>query len=129
MHIDIDIPGPWGLLLLVVFLASIGWAFADAQERSKSGCLVALLVAFLCWPLGLIVWLVCRPNRPEPPKATSERATRIACQCGRRILVEEKMAGEKVLCVSCGREVVVPVLSRLQELLEEEGRTRNKTWR
>ena len=36
----------------------------DAERRGKSGCLVAILVFFLSWPLGLILWIVFRP---EPP--------------------------------------------------------------
>lgn len=47
-------------LLLPVFTAF--WAFGDAGRRGKSGCLVALLVLFLAWPMGLIAWLVFRPE-------------------------------------------------------------------
>ena len=49
-----------GLLLLYVW--SIGWAYGDAESRGKSGCLVALVVMFLSWPLGLLIWLVFRPE-------------------------------------------------------------------
>ncbi len=51
-----------GLLLLVLYVGSIIWAYSDAEERGKSGCLVALLVIFLTWPVGLIAWLVFRPD-------------------------------------------------------------------
>lgn len=52
-----------GLLASVFcfYLWSIFWAYADANARSKSGCLVAVLVALLSWPLGLILWIVFRP--------------------------------------------------------------------
>ncbi len=49
-----------GVLALYVF--SIVWAYRDAQGRDKSGCLVAILVAF-SWPIGLIAWLIFRPDR------------------------------------------------------------------
>jgi len=51
-----------GIAIFVVYVASIIWSYGDAEKRGKSGCLVAILVAFLSWPLGLIIWLVARPN-------------------------------------------------------------------
>ena len=54
-----------GLLLALVVLAlyiwSIIWAYNDAERRGKSGVLVAILVALLSWPLGLLLWLLFRP--------------------------------------------------------------------
>lgn len=52
-----------GLGVFAIYVFSIVWAYNDAQGRGKSGCLVAILVAFLSWPIGLIVWLVFRPTR------------------------------------------------------------------
>jgi len=49
--------------LLCVYIWSIVWAYHDAQARGKSGCLVVLLVFLLSWPVGLIVWLVFRPEK------------------------------------------------------------------
>lgn len=51
-----------GLILLGLYLYSIVWSYNDAESRGKSGCLVALLVALLSWPIGLIVWVVLRPE-------------------------------------------------------------------
>ena len=51
-----------GLAIFVIYIASVIWAFGDAQARGKSGCLVAILVAFVSWPIGLIIWLVARPD-------------------------------------------------------------------
>ncbi len=48
--------------LFVLYVWSIVWAYGDAESRGKSGCLVALLVMFLTWPIGLIAWLVFRPE-------------------------------------------------------------------
>lgn len=50
------------LLIMVLYIYSIVWAFNDAEARGKSGCLVALLVMFLTWPIGLIAWVVFRPE-------------------------------------------------------------------
>ena len=55
----------FSLGVLVLYIASIVWAYHDAHDRGKSGCLVALLVAFLSWPIGLLVWLVFRPDRVD----------------------------------------------------------------
>ena len=48
-----------GVLLLYVW--SILWAYGDAEARNKPGCAVALLVALLSWPIGLLVWIIFRP--------------------------------------------------------------------
>jgi hypothetical protein len=50
-------------ILLVLLIWSLVWVFNDAEARGKSGCLVALLVFFLSWPISLLVWLVFRPER------------------------------------------------------------------
>ena len=52
----------FSIVMLVFFIWSIVWAFTDAAKRQKSGCLVALLVAFFVWPFGLLIWLIFRPN-------------------------------------------------------------------
>ncbi len=61
--------GVLGVLLLIGAAIALPlftsiWAYGDAERRGKSGCLVAILVFFLSWPLGLILWIVFRP---EPP--------------------------------------------------------------
>ena len=53
----------FSLLIFVIYIGSVIWAFADAQYRGKSGCLVALLVLLLVWPVGLVIWLLIRPSR------------------------------------------------------------------
>ncbi|MCC6795187.1 MAG: hypothetical protein IT366_08715 [Candidatus Hydrogenedentes bacterium] len=53
----------FSLIIFVIYIGSVIWAFADAQRRGKSGCLVALLVLLLVWPVGLIIWLLIRPAR------------------------------------------------------------------
>ena len=52
----------FSLLIFIVYIGSVIWAFSDAQNRGKSGCLVALLVLLLVWPVGLVIWLLIRPN-------------------------------------------------------------------
>ncbi|RAU81789.1 hypothetical protein [Pontibacter arcticus] len=54
-----------GIVILVLYVWSIIWAYRDAERRGKSGILIALLVAFLpSWPLGIILWLLIRPANP-----------------------------------------------------------------
>lgn len=54
-----------GLTFLAVYIYSIVWAYGDAERRGKSGCLVALLVFLLTWPVGLIIWLLIRPEEKK----------------------------------------------------------------
>ena len=51
-----------GLFILGLYVWSIIWCYSDAERRGKPGCLVALLVAFLSWPISLLVWIVFRPE-------------------------------------------------------------------
>jgi hypothetical protein len=53
---------PLGLIILGLLVWSIIWVYGDAEKRGKSGCLVALLVFLLEWPISLLVWLVFRPD-------------------------------------------------------------------
>ena len=48
--------------LLGAYFCSIIWVYRDAEMRAKSGSLVGLVVALIAWPLGLVAWLVFRPN-------------------------------------------------------------------
>ena len=68
--------GDWAVFAVLIVLAlivfglwvwSIVWAYRDAERRGKSGLLVALLVAFLSWPLGLLAWVIFRPEAPQGP--------------------------------------------------------------
>jgi len=52
----------FGLVFLGLFIWSIVWSYADAERRGKPGCLIALLVAFVSWPLSLLFWLIARPD-------------------------------------------------------------------
>ena len=49
-----------GLVFFVIYIASLVWVYRDAERRGKSGILIALLVAFISWPIGLLVWLIVR---------------------------------------------------------------------
>ncbi|HEX8747757.1 MAG TPA: hypothetical protein VF717_11205 [Pyrinomonadaceae bacterium] len=49
-----------GLILFAVYIASLVWVYRDANRRGKSGILVALLVALISWPIGLLVWFLIR---------------------------------------------------------------------
>lgn len=53
-----------GLVIFGVYVWSLIWCYGDAEKRGKPGCLVALLVALVSWPISLLVWIVFRP---EPP--------------------------------------------------------------
>src|SRR3954470_17066832 len=52
---------------LTLLIWSLVWVARDAEARGKSGALLALLI-FFTWPIGLVVWVVARPElRRVPP--------------------------------------------------------------
>ncbi|MDF9797731.1 putative membrane-anchored protein [Catalinimonas alkaloidigena] len=53
------------VVLGIVYLISIVWSYNDAKKRGVNGLIVALLVAFVAWPLSLIGWFVLRPSKKE----------------------------------------------------------------
>ena len=55
------VPGWLVVVGLVLYVASVVWAFKDARFRGRSGTPVAVLVLLL-WPLGLALWLLTRPG-------------------------------------------------------------------
>jgi hypothetical protein len=57
------ISGLGAFAISALFIMSIVWAWRDAEDREKSGPLIALLV-FLSWPFGLMLWYVFRPKVP-----------------------------------------------------------------
>ncbi len=52
-------------LLLILLLISMRMLAADARRRGKPAILVVLL-ALVSFPLGLLLWLVFRPEPQEP---------------------------------------------------------------
>lgn len=48
-------------ILAACYIASIIWAYRDAGLRGKPAWAVALLVALLSWPFGLLAWIIFRP--------------------------------------------------------------------
>lgn len=103
----------WTVVIVAIvplYLWSVIFAYRDARARGKSGCLVALIVMFLEWPIGLLVWLVFRPEG-EPTEQQGPFLVR--CECGHKLRIGAGQAGERIACGSCGRNVVVPPLSQL----------------
>ena len=54
------------LVMLGLFIWSLVWVYRDAERRGKPPLLVTLMVAFLSWPISLLVWLVFRPDEKSP---------------------------------------------------------------
>ena len=48
--------------ILALYFWSIFYSYRDAKARGKSGVLIALLVAFIAWPLGFLIWVIARPR-------------------------------------------------------------------
>ena len=49
------------IISFVIWLIASIWASSDASDRGKSGLLVFLLV-FFAGPIGLLIWLLIRPE-------------------------------------------------------------------
>jgi len=88
------------LVLLPVWAATLVWVYRDAEKLGKPGIVVALLIGLLCWPVGLLVWLILRTDYlkaagianaggPVPPRACP--------RCGRP-LAKDTAHG---LCPAC----------------------------
>jgi len=60
---SVAIPALAALILAAWILV---WIYNDAERRGKPGCLVVLLVLLVTPPLGLLVWLVFRPDYRLP---------------------------------------------------------------
>lgn len=99
-------PYSWALSILMILLLLIGlyaysliWVYRDAEKRGKSGVVVMLLVAFLFWPLGLLVWLAVRDNRKTssaPPPVSSASPGKCP-QCGTALSADAPQG----LCPAC----------------------------
>lgn len=64
--LEVLVPSLFGFILLIGFAAILGFCWKDANRRGKSPLLVCLLVLF-SFPVGLIVWLLFRPEPVPPP--------------------------------------------------------------
>lgn len=50
----------YAVIILLPLLTAI-WAYGDAEKRGQVGCIIALFVYFVCWPISLLLWLMMRP--------------------------------------------------------------------
>jgi uncharacterized membrane protein YozB (DUF420 family) len=48
-----------GGTFFILYIISLVWAYNDANNRGKSGCIWALIIWFT-WPLGLLAYLFLR---------------------------------------------------------------------
>jgi hypothetical protein len=48
-----------GGTFFILFITSLFWAYNDANNRGKSGCIWILIIWFT-WPFGLLAYLVLR---------------------------------------------------------------------
>lgn len=77
------IPFILGLLLGI-------WVYKDAEKRGKSGVLWLLIVWFVAFPIGLIIWLVVRPPIGGEPAGKAAGGDRRCPNCGRTIPMDAR---------------------------------------
>jgi len=65
-RLGIELGGPQLLIVIValIYLASVVWAFRDARRRGRSGLHGALPAALLPG-VGLVIWCVIRPDAAD----------------------------------------------------------------
>ncbi len=88
------------ILLLISILIAI-WVYKDAESRGESGVLW-LLVVLITNLIGLIVWLVVRPEKKEARSRRENKpktGTKYCTNCG-----SENKADAKY-CNECGKEL------------------------
>ena len=65
------------LAALALYAWSLVWVYRDARDRGCSAGLITVCVALLSWPLGLVVWVFCRPDDEGNEPMVNERGGRI----------------------------------------------------
>jgi len=71
--IGLVIVGFMGFAMLALLIWSLVWVYSDAERRGRSGCVIALLVFLVGWPLSLVLWTVARPDEAEDRDLTPPR--------------------------------------------------------
>ena len=66
-YLALFIPVTLTLAIFGLYLWSAAWAYNDAKKRGKPPAFVALLVLLGAWPLGLLLWIVFRPDAGGRP--------------------------------------------------------------
>ncbi len=60
----------WGGLLFMaltcVYGGSLAWVWRDARARGATAWASVLMVAVTFWPMGLLIWVACRPGKKTP---------------------------------------------------------------
>ena len=54
------------LLFVLTYLGSLCWVHRDAQERVERPVLLTLVIGLVSWPLGLLLWVLFRPEEEDP---------------------------------------------------------------
>ena len=93
--------------LMFVLVHSSLWAARDASQRGKSGWLVGLLV-FLTWPIGLLFWLVARPNVQIRAEQPSIRRRCVHPGCNAAVRRTGTILGTATYTCDAGHEFVEP---------------------
>lgn len=111
----VDLSNWWSLFSFIAYLAarfiSSIWAARDAAARGKSGPIIGLLVFFLAWPLGLLLWLAARPGTKVPPGAPVVRRLITRCTepcCEAPVRKAGRILGASIYVCQAGHEFTVP---------------------
>jgi Na+/H+-dicarboxylate symporter len=88
------------IIFLVIGLLIGIWVYKDAEKRGKSGILWLLIVWFVAFPIGFIIWLAVRPPiGGHPNQATGGASAGRTCpSCGRPIPMDASV------CPYCGKD-------------------------
>ncbi len=81
------------VVMFVIWIAIGVWMYKDAEKRGKSGALW-LIIGLILGIIGLIVWLIVRPEIGE--KKEEQGGERYCPDCGRSIPIDA------TVCPYCG---------------------------
>lgn len=93
---------PFGVALFVILIPIVWiiisillciWVYKDAEARGESAVLW-LIVVLITGIIGLIVWLVVRPDKKASTREPRREGVRYCPNCGSEVLKGDKFCGE-----------------------------------
>jgi hypothetical protein len=108
------------VVLLAAFVGSVAWVWRDADRRGQPGFIVAVLVAFLFWPLSLIAWLLARPAVQTGATAAAPPPSRSGRGCLWAALVMMVLVGIVVAAILLGVLLLRPASVKHRESADRD---------
>lgn len=86
------------IIWLIIAILLCVWVYRDAQSRGENAALW-LLIVLITGIIGLIIWLIIRPEKKKKRKSQTEERVTYCSNCGTEIDPGTKF------CSECGEEL------------------------